>query len=165
MRPDVGPVPVDRRAVSTHLPDWDYADAYEIAVARPGPDSAMSAAVFLFDLAPLGRATLRIRDAIVRAASLKPALDGTVGLFPVLHATDDFVVLGLDDRHLDFRVLVDVRSGRVRCTTAVRRHGWSGRAYFGVVAPFHRRVIPHLLARSERHGWCTPSAARIATSP
>jgi hypothetical protein len=74
------------------------------------------------------------------------------GLFPVLHRSADRVVLGLDDRHLDFRVLVDVEPGRVRCTTGVRRRPL-GRAYFAVVGPFHRSVVPAMLERAARRGW------------
>lgn len=38
-------------------------------------------------------------------------------------AEPERVVGGLDDRHLDFRVIVTLSGGLARCTTVVRRHG------------------------------------------
>ena len=61
--------------------------------------------------------------------------------------------MGLDDRHLDFRVIVAVDDDQVTCTTAVRRHNALGHAYFAVLAPFHLRLVPRLLDRAARARW------------
>ena len=61
-------------------------------------------------------------------------------------------MLGLRDRPLDVRVLVDVEPSQVVCTTGVRR-GPLGVAYFAVVGPFHRRIVPAMLQRASRRGW------------
>jgi hypothetical protein len=164
MRATVHRVPADRGPASAHLPGWDYADAYEITGVTNGPGDARTAAHCLFDLSAAGRATLRARDALGRVASLKPALTGATDLFPMLYLTEDLAVLGLDDQHLDFRVLVSVAAGRVRCTTAVRRHNALGYAYFAVVHPFHRLAVPQLLARAARQGWRTPEWGARATA-
>jgi hypothetical protein len=163
MRTTVRRVPVDRVPVSAHLPGWDHADAYEVASTH-GPDDARTAVRCLFDLSATGRTTLRARDAVVRVASLKPAVTDAADLFPMLHLEEELAVLGLDDRHLDFRILVSVASGRVRCTTAVRRHNAFGYAYFAVVTPFHRLAVPRLLARAARQGWRAPEQGARATS-
>jgi hypothetical protein len=65
----------------------------------------------------------------------------------VLEQTSTRVVCGLDDRHLDFRIIISVSAAVARCTTVVRRHGWAGSAYFAVVGPFHRRLVPGLMRR------------------
>ena len=36
--------------------------------------------------------------------------------------------------------------------TVVQRHNAVGRAYFAVVGPFHRRIVPALLRRALRSG-------------
>jgi hypothetical protein len=144
---------VDRCAVTEHLPGWDYADAYECDVAGNGPDCALTAARSLLQPSTTARRVLRLRDLLVRAWSLRPAVTGGADLFPVLSTTPELAVLGLDDRHLDFRILVAVEEGRVCCTTAVRRHNVLGRGYFAVVGPCHRLIVPRLLARSARRGW------------
>jgi hypothetical protein len=140
---------VDAAALDVHLPGWDVADAY---VVDSAPQDATAAARALFQTTGRGRAVLRLRDLLVRPLGLEPALGARHELFPVLHRSADRVVLGLDDRHLDFRVLVDVSHGQVRCTTGVRRRRL-GRAYFAVVGPVHRRIVPRMLEGAARHGW------------
>ncbi|WP_348626172.1 MULTISPECIES: DUF2867 domain-containing protein [unclassified Mesorhizobium] len=61
-------------------------------------------------------------------------------------------MLGLDDRHLDFRLLVEVRDLGMTCqevaaTTIVKTHNWLGRAYLAIVMPFHRIIVPAMLAQ------------------
>ena len=106
----------------------------------------------LFDVSARGRAVLGLRDLLVRPFGLEPALGARDEVFPVLQSGADRVVLGLDDRHLDVRILVDVRDGEVVCTSAIRRRPL-GRAYFAVVGPFHRRIVPAMLERAARRGW------------
>ena len=143
------PTTVDEAALDEHLPGWDLADAFVVDSATA---AATTAARALFDLTRRGRLVLGLRDRLVRPLGLEPALGARDEVFPVLHRGPDRVVLGLDDRHLDFRVLVDVLPGQVRCTTGIRRRPL-GRAYFAVVGPFHRRIVPAMLERAARHGW------------
>jgi hypothetical protein len=147
--PAVRPAPVDTAALDEHLPGWDFADAY---VVDGAPPDATTAARALFELSPRGMVVLGLRDLLVRPLGLEPALGARDEVFPVLHRSPDRVVLGLDDRHLDFRVLVAVVPGQVRCTTGIRRRPL-GRAYFAVVGPFHRRVVPGMLRRAAHRGW------------
>ena len=58
--------------------------------------------------------------------------------------------MGLDDRHLDFRVSLrllrsDDAAGVLQLTTTVTFHGRLGRLYFALVRPFHRRIVPAML--------------------
>ena len=91
------------------------------------------------------RHLLALRNAVVTPLGLKTGATGDgphLGMFPVVASTPNRVVLGFDDRHLDFRIVVDVLDLRVTVTTLVRRHGWFGRVYLFVVMPFHRRIVP-----------------------
>lgn len=144
------PTPVDGAALDDCLPGWDGGDAF--VVDGPCPVDASTAARALFDLTPRGRAVLRLRDLLVRPLGLEPALGAGDAFLPVLSRTPDRVVLGTDDRHLDLRVLVDVGPDGVRCTTGVRRRAL-GRAYFAVVGPFHRALVPRMLLGAARRGW------------
>lgn len=153
MRPRVSTAPVDTAELDAQLPGWDYADAFDVVVDGTVPDSALAAARRLFE--PGGGRLLRARDLLVRPAGLEPAVTGADDLFPVLLDTPQLAVLGLDDSHLDFRILVGLEHRRVRCVTVVRRHNLLGHAYFAVVRPFHRFLVPHLLARTARRGWTT----------
>jgi len=90
---------------------------------------------------------LALRDRVVAPFGLLPAHQGDVLLFPIMELERDRVVCGLDDRHLDFRVVVTVADDIACCTTVVRRHGTLGAVYFGIVGPFHRRLVVHLMRR------------------
>ncbi|MBZ9892331.1 DUF2867 domain-containing protein [Mesorhizobium sp. BR1-1-3] len=101
---------------------------------------------------------MALRNLAVRPFRLKTGLEtavlpsGRIGIFALISQFPGKVVLGLDDRHLDFRVLVEVRdlgSGRqeVAATTIVKTHNWLGRAYLAIIMPFHRMVVPAMLAQ------------------
>lgn len=152
---------VDIGTVGTYLPGWDYVDAYQIPIGNRRPASALAAARCVLPRSPAALRVLRVRDFVVRAAALKPAVSqpGPVDLFPVVHVEAHLAVVGFDDDHLDFRVLVDLTSDHVRCTTAVRRHNTLGRLYFAVVCAAHQRIVPHLLSRAAEHGWRASTAA------
>ena len=65
--------------------------------------------------------------------------------------TRERLVAGFNDRHLDFRVVVDVapsgegKGQNVTATTLVLTHNWLGRAYLAVIMPFHRLIVPAML--------------------
>lgn len=165
--PTVRAVPVRRPDLDAgHLPGEHFADAYAVAVPAGTTARALAAAVFASP--PRWAATLMaIRNLVVaplglvatpaRVARAAAAANGTgerLGMFPVLADAPGELVLGLDDRHLDFRVSVAVRvaddgpEGVV--TTRVRFHGALGRAYFVPVRPVHRLLVPALLRRAAR---------------
>jgi hypothetical protein len=62
--------------------------------------------------------------------------------------------MGFDDAHLDFWVVVDVApdGGRqkVTATTFVRTRNRLGRLYLAAVKPFHRLIVPAMLAQVGR---------------
>jgi len=63
------------------------------------------------------------------------------------------LVAGFNDRHLDFRIVVDVapvdgaRDQQVTATTLVLTHNWLGRAYLLVILPFHRLIAKSMLGQ------------------
>ena len=155
----MGPVLADVKAdVRDLLPEADFADAFSLVVDDPGLD-AVAAAHRAMDRPPGWIASLMgLRDFLVRPLGLRTRHDKAsmrverIGAFPVLSQTPQRVVMGLDDRHLDFRLAVDVavldaRRRQVTATTLVRTHNLLGRAYLTLVLPFHRRIVPEIMAR------------------
>ncbi len=135
------PPPVDCAAI---LPGFDFADAYA-SPAPPGID-AIEATRRAFARPPRWAAMLMdLRDRLVAPFGLKPA--PSTG-FPVISEAADRVVMGFDDRHLDFRIVVTVISGTMTVTTIVRRHNLAGRAYLAAVLPFHRLIVPAFVAKA-----------------
>jgi hypothetical protein len=72
-----------------------------------------------------------------------------IGIFPVLSETADRLIAGFNDRHLDFRVVVDVAAPgdgqQVTATTLVKTHNRLGRIYLAIILPFHRLIVPAML--------------------
>jgi hypothetical protein len=133
-----------------------FADAYRIVVADAGLDARRAAT----QMAPGQRwidALMALRNHIVAPLGLKTpaphsvsAVD-TIGVFPVLSETPDRIVAGFDDKHLDFRVVVDVATEgsrrRVTATTLVLTHNLLGRVYLATILPFHRLIVRSMLRR------------------
>lgn len=127
------PPPVDCDSL---LPGHDFADAY--AVSIPEGMNAAEAARRAFANAPRWAATsMALRDRLVGPFGLKPAPSSG---FPMISETLERVVMGFDDRHLDFRIVVTVACGVATLTTIVRRHNALGRAYLLAIMPFHRLI-------------------------
>jgi Protein of unknown function (DUF2867) len=72
-----------------------------------------------------------------------------VGIFPVLSESPERLVAGFNDKHLDFRVLVDVatagRGQQVTATTLVLTHNLLGRVYLAIILPFHRLIVRSMM--------------------
>ena len=149
VRPRAVTVP-RRLPAAADLAGADFADAFAVPLPPGAPADARDwyAAFGPAAVPPWVRALMGIRTAVVRPLGLRT---GSAGLFPLLSASADTVVTGVDDRHLDFRLVLHVRpaaEGReLVAVTVVRRHNALGRAYFAVVRPFHSRVVPAMLRR------------------
>lgn len=139
------------------LPDADWADCFELKI--PNSDlTAIAAARTMLSRFPFWvRLLIRVRDAVTSLFGLRSSSDHQadelekIGFFPVVSKSDNQVVLGFDDRHLDFRVVIDVRSddqGRrlVDATTLVRRKILLGWIYLAIITPFHRLIVATTLS-------------------
>jgi hypothetical protein len=132
-----------------------FIDAYSIAIDDAALDARHAAEKMLTRQPRWTRALMTLRDLIVAPFGLKTA--GTarrastnrVGFFPVLNETPQRIVAGLNDSHLDFRLVVDVADvgagRRVTATTVVLTHNRLGRAYLAVILPFHRLIVRSML--------------------
>jgi hypothetical protein len=152
-------VVVEQRVTLPHpdLPAADWADSYSVRLCRPDLDP-MDAARELMGRAPrwVG-ALLKIRNRVVGLFGLKSAelaLTGQdkIGGFPVIEHDDQHVLLGFNDKHLDFRIIVSVEPEgfghqHVSLTTLVQRHNLFGRIYILVVTPFHKLIVKTFLKR------------------
>jgi hypothetical protein len=158
----VRPVAVDVKAdVRGLLPEADFADAFSFVVDDPLLD-AVTAAHRAIERPPGWIAGLMwLRDLFVRPFGLVTRHDSglvklqRIGAFPVLSESPARVVMGLADKHLDFRLAIDVaavdeRRREVVATTLVRTHNVLGRIYLAIVLPFHRRIVPSMMARAAR---------------
>ena len=137
------------------LPGAQFGDAYSIAIgnaaltARQAAEEMLGGGPRWIDL------LLNLRNVLVAPFGLKAgrpnetAASDRIGIFPVVSQTPDRLVAGLNDKHLDFRVVIDVASSghrrRVTATTLVLTHNLLGRSYLAIILPFHRLVVRSLL--------------------
>ena len=147
-----------RSDVLALLPSADFADAYRLVVDDSTLD-APEATRRVLRFPAWVRGLMAVRNLFVAPFRLKrgvhpnPSARRWIGQFPVISETPERVVLGFDDRHLDFLLVVDVsdtddRAREVTATTLVETHNLFGRIYLDAVMPFHRRIVPALLAQA-----------------
>lgn len=140
-----------------------YTDAFSLRVAAGTFPSVDALARACTRFPGWVRALMRLRNAVVAPFGLKVEPDpraherarealgagDRVGIFRVIERSTHELLLGENDKHLDFRFslllrdLADVQE--VFATTTVHFHNVWGRLYFFFVAPVHRRIIPAML--------------------
>jgi hypothetical protein len=155
VRPIAVTPPTDCASV---LPAADFSDAFAIDVRNATLDAPEATRrAFAGQPGWIAR-LLAIRNILVVPLGLKSGADGNVprsgrvGIFPVVSSSPERVVLGFDDMHLNFRIIVDVKAldettRRVTATTLVHRNNLFGRVYLATVMPFHKLIVPTMLAR------------------
>ena len=112
------------------------------------------------------RGLLAIRDGFARGTGLQTTGDirrsvdagARVAFFPIRAQSADEIILGEDDRHLDFRLpLLAERganaAGTVFVTTVVHCRNRLGHAYLTAITPFHHLVVRSSLGRAEAAGF------------
>jgi hypothetical protein len=155
----------------------NLADAYSIELPSGASNNPELLARFIFShQAPWISSLIAIRDAIVGRFGLKTAKQLTsvgagsktdrVGFFKIYGTSPTEIVLGEDDKHLDFRLSVlcsnQPSSGGKRqltLSTVVHCHNRLGRLYILIIAPFHRLVVQSSLRSAARIGWPLATAA------
>jgi Protein of unknown function (DUF2867) len=149
----------------------NLADAYSIELPSGASTNPELLARFIFShQAPWISRLIAVRDAIVGGFGLKTGKQlaslgaesrtGRLGIFKIYSTSPTEIVLGEDDKHLDFRLSVlcsdpPSSSGKRRLTlsTVVHCHNRLGRLYILVIAPFHRLVVQSSLRSAARAGW------------
>jgi hypothetical protein len=158
----------DDGALRRYYQEGDFLDGQWVPLPHPAPDAADLTLATFFGMPPWVKGLLLMRDGLVAPFGLKtgrsesfraPTRDEVLnctypGVFAVHSATPDEVILGTDDRHLDFRVSIlrSVPDDLVAVSTWVRPHNMAGRAYLAAVYPFHRIIVARCLANAARLG-------------
>jgi phytoene dehydrogenase-like protein len=154
--------------VASVFPRTDYADAYRAKLPAGAPRDIDAITRASFSAAPRWvHALMALRDRIVSVIGLKTSGKGernlenltfepgaSFGVFRVFARNADEILLGEDDRHLDFRVSVlrqtEDATDWVVVSTVVRFNNWLGRAYFLPVRLFHRLIVPAMIRSAIR---------------
>jgi len=132
-----------------------FVDAFSIAIDNAALDARHAAEKMLGRGPRWIELLLALRNLLVAPFGLKtgaPNQTGAsdvIGIFPIVSQSPERLVAGFNDKHLDFRVVVDVASSgpgqRVTATTLVLTHNLLGRVYLAIILPFHRLVVRSML--------------------
>lgn len=96
---------------------------------------------------------VKIRNVVVSKFGLLsdgPEASDKVGFFPVDSENDHELIAGFNDKHLDFRISVMSKDGRVFLSTWVHPHNIGGKIYLKTILPFHVLIVRNALARVQR---------------
>lgn len=133
------------------LPGADFIDEQKITL--PGQMTPQQAHDHLFAHAPQWvDGLMRLRNAIVRRMGLVVV---EMGQFPVISSNDQEILLGLDDRHLNFRIRVQVlghseTGTEAAVTTLVKLNSLLGRIYLTMVLPFHHAISRSMMKKARQ---------------
>ncbi len=140
---------------STLLAGAQFVDAFRIEVDDRALDARHAAERMMEQQPRWAEALLILRNLLVAPFGLKTSGASStapremIGIFPIVSETPDRLVAGFNDKHLDFRIVVDIaNSGAARnvtATTLVKTHNWLGRTYLAIILPFHRLIVPAML--------------------
>lgn len=159
-----------KRATAPHqslIADWysgaSLLDAYCVPLPANDLDLRQLAEASLGQPTWWFRALLYLRDAIMGRLGVKTTQvlkqhlpeANRINFFPILQAHRHELVLGENDRHLDFRLslLLQRREGQadtLTATTVVKCHNRLGRLYIFCIRPFHHLVVRASLAQAYR---------------
>ncbi len=144
---------------------YDYQDTYIKEISKP---------IEQIEIEEIGRAffsavpnwasqLFTLRNKIVQSLGLKVGeeiadrdtylancqfeIGDQMGLFKIFDKTENELIIGEDDKHLDFRIslMKDKATNSISITTIVDFHNWMGKGYFIPVRPFHRMIVPIML--------------------
>lgn len=167
-------VPLPAHSQLTHAYESvNLADAYAVQLPPGASADPEVLARYIFSRQPAWIGGLmKVRDAAVAGFGLKTAkhlgsLGGganpdRVNIFKIYSRSAAEIVLGEDDKHLDFRVSVLLQAcaeptpdgpRQLVVSTVVKCHNRLGRAYIVLIAPFHRLVVQSSLRRAAQMGW------------
>lgn len=145
------------------LADWfadsDFQDSYAVWIDHSIDCPIHDVVAPALAAPPLWlRCLFSLRDALVRPFGVmttdvmrQAANNQRIDFFRVRSETSGELILGEDDRHLDFRVsFLKRREGTgdlIVATTVVRIKSGFGRAYLFLILPFHRLIVRKSLRR------------------
>lgn len=136
----------DLSALHVRREPGDFLDCYSVASGMP----VRAAADIIADFPGWARFLLIIRRIVTAPFGIDndgPEAGDKMGIFPVESETPTEVIVGFDDKHLNFRVSVLSHEGQISLATWVAPHNLGGRIYLAAIMPFHIAIARNALRR------------------
>lgn len=148
----------ENSVLSEELENYGYADSFEVTLTRDDVQSWELVAAFFASAPAWVEYLFKLRNLLVTPFGLKTGEQGLqridppfqvgqqIGVFRILHMDAHEVVLGEDDKHLDFRTSLclqrDGHATSLAISSLVNTKNRLGVLYFALVKPFHRVIVP-----------------------
>ncbi|GLH82307.1 hypothetical protein SSBR45G_72160 [Bradyrhizobium sp. SSBR45G] len=143
------------------LAEANFTDAFRITIEGDAITARVAAERMLGHAPRWMDVLVTLRNVLVKPFGLKASGADErsprpmIGIFPVVDETPQRIVIGFDDKHLDFRVVIDAApaatalgsGSRMTATTLVQTHNALGRCYLAAIMPFHRLVVRTMLSQ------------------
>ncbi len=128
----------------------DFIDGHAVASSL----SPCAAAQCALSMPFWAKSLLDLRNLLLRPFGLKTDTsgEGSGAIFPVVHEDHEEMILGTDDRHLNFRICIHRAGGQIHMATWVHCNNIFGRAYLAAVMPFHILIVRDGMRRIARKG-------------
>jgi hypothetical protein len=131
----------------------DYIDSYQII--KSTDEDIEEITTQLFKLPSWVSLLIKIRDVIILPLGLKTEREmkshkkSGDTFFTKIEQNDNELIMGENDRHLNFRVsvLVDRISSLIFVTTLIHYNNRMGKVYFFFIKPFHKIIVKSALKR------------------
>ncbi|PRC92525.1 DUF2867 domain-containing protein [Solimicrobium silvestre] len=152
-------IPAPTAAIrASGLSHIDFADGYSGQADRTYVDAAQAARAAFADPPHMARCLMTLRNRIVAPFGLRASIDfsdrglGKIDVFPIISNTGAEVVVGGDDKHLDFRIWISIKpslkGSEVTISTLVKINSLFGRIYLCTIMPFHKLLSRMMLQRA-----------------
>jgi hypothetical protein len=120
----------------------NYCDSYRIQKSTDENIEEITGQIF--KLPNWANGLMKARHLIVRPFGLKTDKEvKSDKFFPVIDKSEDEIIMGINDTHLNFRVsiLIDRKKIHIYLTTIVQYNNFFGKVYFFFIKPFHRLIV------------------------
>lgn len=111
------------------------------------------------------KALMKLRNTLVKAFGLKTEkpedfhstfkVGGYIGYFQIFSIQQNEIMLGADDKHLNFRVSIynsDENQFNIKVTTLVQYNNRFGGIYMAIVKPFHHLIVKKIVRQAYKSG-------------
>ncbi|MDH5445533.1 MAG: DUF2867 domain-containing protein [Gammaproteobacteria bacterium] len=159
--------------ITSIYPTTNLADAFMVRLPENTTTNPELLARHMFShQAPWVSGLMWVREIFVRFFGLQTSVSKLLKMYEednvrrihyfTLHSSNDReVILGEDDKHLDFRLSilyrtpaeVEDRQPGLVVSSVVTCHNMIGRIYLFFISPFHRLVVRSGLKRAAKAGW------------
>ena len=136
----------EQSALHERISSTDFVDCYSVDAET----QTRRAAEIITSFPAWAQFLLHVRTIVTAPFGLLrdgPEAADKLGLFPIEQETENEIIAGFNDKHLDFRVSVFSNDSRFFLGTWVHPHNFGGRLYLKLIMPFHILIARNALRR------------------